>query len=472
MSGKIVNTVNTVAIDRGCEGVVGDTPFDDSLRMKSQTSDKDVMCAGYAPTQNQQRFHRSKGLVRCVFGGRRSGKTISGAAELIIRIYDQLHRDLAANRVAIDYAQSIAVRSPHRRYWVVAPTYELTLEPQRFVFRFLPRSELAKLRKDDGRAKWFGNEHRLILDGDVEVHFRSAEDPVKLVGVSVDGLWLTEGAKLKREAWENVAPTLAEKRAWVIAESTPHAAWFYEELWLPGQRGNDRSRPEYESFMWSMADNPTIPRERIELLRRQLPKHIAAREIDGNPEVLEGQVYEMFGSEHVTNGIPSTRRQFKRIVAGVDFGFTSPGALVIVGLRGDDTACVVEEQYASGRPPDGWIAAFRDARKKWGIECFYVDPSAAWLVSDMQRASLPALGANNDRYRGITTVMSMLHEKRLTIRDDCVNLIREMRTYHWEEQRSGLRREVPAPNQEDHAVDSLRYALVSEVCGPAIWGIR
>lgn len=424
----------------------------------------------FTPHAKQLEFLLSSARFCTVFGGRRSGKTAAAHLKCAVKIMTELGQDLAAGKVQVDYATTIQMRSPRRRYWIVAPSYELTLEPQRYIFRFLPKSEIAKIRLDDGRAKWVSQEKRLLLDGGIELQFRSAEDPVKLVGVSLDGLVLTEGAKLKSETWENLAPTLVERSGWLIGESTPYADWFYRELWLRGIKSSDTYNPMYASFRFSMGDNPTITPDAIALLRKQLPPHVAAREIEGDPEVMEGQIFTMFSHAHVlTSGDRSVRR-FKRIVVGVDFGHASPGCALVLGMRGDDTVTVLDEVYVASRPPDAWIETYKQLRQKWSVRVFYVDPSASWLIDDMQRAGLPALGANNDRYRGVSLLMTLLHQSRLTIWHGCVNLIRELKMLKRAEGRHGVMKEEIAPGQDDHAFDALKYSL-TEMHGPAVWGI-
>jgi phage terminase large subunit len=72
---------------------------------------------------------------------------------------------------------------------------------------------------------------------------------------------------------------------------------------------------------------------------------------------------------------------------------------------------------------------------------------------------LPAVGAVNDVLPGINEVKRRLAVKKngrpsLYIHPRCVNLISELESYAWQEGK-----EKPE-KQGDHAVDSLRYALM------------
>ena len=52
----------------------------------------------------------------------------------------------------------------------------------------------------------------------------------------------------------------------------------------------------------------------------------------------------------------------------------------------------------------------------------------------------------------------------LVVHDCCTNLIREIESYVWAPTRSGEVKDAPAPRQQDHAIDALRY-LVSRLAG-------
>jgi phage terminase large subunit len=75
------------------------------------------------------------------------------------------------------------------------------------------------------------------------------------------------------------------------------------------------------------------------------------------------------------------------------------------------------------------------------------------------------VAGDNDVAGGIGRVKSLLKQKRLFIDRSCVNLIRELESYHYEKEGRGQEFcETPA-KRDDHAVDSLRYCLFQKEMG-------
>jgi phage terminase large subunit len=96
---------------------------------------------------------------------------------------------------------------------------------------------------------------------------------------------------------------------------------------------------------------------------------------------------------------------------------------------------------------------------------FYCDPSQPQSIADFQRWGLPVVSADNDILFGIRRCSEVLHLEnrvpRLRVLSTCTNLIREIREYQWAQNKKvdGYI-DIPAQNQNDHAIDALRYALV------------
>jgi phage terminase large subunit len=105
---------------------------------------------------------------------------------------------------------------------------------------------------------------------------------------------------------------------------------------------------------------------------------------------------------------------------------------------------------------------FRDLYR---VRTFYVDPSAAGLSAEMRAAGLTVTAANNSVTEGIQAVKARLAragdgKPRLYVSPECANLLAEFESYVWRDRRGGLRDEPVKEN--DHSLDSLRYALMGE----------
>ena len=75
-----------------------------------------------------------------------------------------------------------------------------------------------------------------LWDGTFIVAAKSAQYPERLVGEGLNGVILSEEAKLKDKIWPKyIRPTLADYNGWSFHSSTPEGKnWFYD-LWQTGQ---------------------------------------------------------------------------------------------------------------------------------------------------------------------------------------------------------------------------------------------
>ena len=105
----------------------------------------------------------------------------------------------------------------------------------------------------------------------------------------------------------------------------------------------------------------------------------------------------------------------------------------------------------------------------------YADPSSPDCIRIAQSWGMPISNARNAVYEGIDYVRYLLkrsptiHQPMLFIHKRCKNLLRQMRTYRWiRPSDSGVNprdaRREPL-KKDDHAVDALRYLVVSEAVG-------
>lgn len=205
-------------------------------------------------------------------------------------------------------------------------------------------------------------------------------------------------------------------------------------------------------------DNPHLPDSYLDELNA-LPEYYRRAWRDGDWYVtFEGLVYEEFRrAVHVQH----RDGPWRRFIAGVDEGYTNPAVILVIGLDGDDRAHVVEEFYQRRVLQGEVVATAKQLHGQYGIETFYPDPSAAGLIADMQEAGLPVIAANNAVNDGIQAVKArwaIAGDGRpcLTVEPTCTSTIAEAESYIWKPGR-----DEPV-KLNDHAMDTLRYALLTD----------
>lgn len=387
----------------------------------------------YRPTAVQRRFHASPARFRLLRAGRRAGKTVAAINELI----------------------RAACRRPGH-YWVVGPTYPILLTAERIFNEFLPWEIVRRQSR---------TERSYTLLNDSLIEFRSGHHPEHLVSVGLHGVVIDEAARLKREAWEeNLRATLADRHGWAVFATTPRgtANWVYElHRTYPEAYGE-----EYEEFVFPTVENTAVPglSAEVELARRTLPARYFRQDFEGSFEAYAGLVYPEFDPAIHLLDEACLPTSFARVVAGVDWGYTQPAAVLVLGQTRDGAAFVVEELYEAGLLVDeaGLIGRLRALRQRWGIQRFACDPAQPAYIEALRRAGLPTERAENDVAPGIQAVAQLLYvapetgQPRLFITRTCRHTIAELRGYRWRSEGS----EEPE-KMHDHAMDALRYAVCS-----------
>lgn len=421
---------------------------------------------------------KSKARFVVMVAGTRGGKSRTASRKFFARIL----RDHANPNVKCRIPSGVGKdRRPRLHYWVVAPTVALLKEPKRYLFECIPPQMFVDHRHP------INHEGQMWLKGDILIEFRSADNPFALVSVGINGLWVDEAARVKAEAWVgNLYGRLADFNGWALFSSTPLGQnWLYEEVYLRGVVDHPKYDPEYASFLWHTADNLTIDRSVIEAARRNQPARYFKREFEADFSAFVGNVYDEWDDKiHVVTeaqlrydygwGIRPLRELFKRISAGVDWGWTSPGAIAVVGDTGRELV-VLEESYASHRQVydlrsgvDTWVSEAQRLQKKWGIAEFFCDPAEPQFADAFIKSGLTVRSGFNEIAYGIRRICEQLHpvngKPRLRAMNTCSNFIREAKSYIWDSIRGTEQyKDLPAPNQDDHALDAGRYCIVEMV---------
>lgn len=207
----------------------------------------------YKPHSGQKQFHESPDInkrtrFRIACCGRRFGKTMACANEIIEH--------------AFFYRKSVN--------WWVAPTYQQSMIAYRLIEKALSNTGYVVENQK--------SERRILLANGSSIMFKSADNFNALRGEGVNFLVIDEAATIQREAWEQaLRPTLSDKNGRALIIGTPKGRnWFFELF----ARGQDAEQSEYKSYSFPTWDNPMIPKEEIEEVRRSLPYDVFRQEYE------------------------------------------------------------------------------------------------------------------------------------------------------------------------------------------------
>lgn len=230
----------------------------------------------------------------------------------------------------------------------------------------------------------------------------------------------------------------------------------------------------YYSLHFTLDDNPYVDDEYKEDLKNSLSGVFYKRNYLGLWTMAEGAVYDFFDRQiHVVGRPPKAAEYW---IAGMDYGFRNAFALVLIGVttgRFDQQSkkLWVEKEYYWDSSKTGiqktnqeYLQDVKKMLEDYPVRAIYMDPSAASFKFEMQKARIHVVAdqVNNDVNYGIETVAKLLKGGDLVICSECVNLIREIETYVWDQKKIETGKDAPLKKgASDHALDALRYAIAT-----------
>ncbi len=231
-------------------------------------------------TWSQKEIHDCDSRFRVVACGRRFGKTYLGTLECF------------------------EVGIAGGRAWWIAPTYKMAEVGWRPMVKTAMQLPGVDIRLAD---------RRITFPGGGTIGIRSAEDPDKLRGESLDLAVFDEAAYTKREAWTHaIRPTLTDREGRALFFSTPRGRNWFWELYQLGARGEDG----WQSFQFPTSDNPLMPVPEIETAKGLLPEIIFRQEYLAEFIESDGGVFRRVQEAAILEPTePSSDRQY---IAGVD----------------------------------------------------------------------------------------------------------------------------------------------------------
>lgn len=397
--------------------------------------------------------------------GRRAGKDWIGTRKMIKNIYQRDFRRSEHEQKSCSIRRDI----PRLYYWCVAPSYALCKVVSKHLFGFLPEEII---QEDNTRS----NTPNIWLYPEIKIEFKSGERPERLVGEGLNGLYVTETARLKSSTWnDNLQPTLADKEGWGIFTTTPIGRnWYMEEIRPLCEEGDQRDE-QWSGFHAKTVENTKMPGlvAEVERARKTMPKKYFLRNYEASADAFQGQIFDEFDSSIHLQDWEIDKSIYKVIVGGVDWGYTHHGGFVIIGITNDDDVHILEENTQSGIPcvsadnnQDTWAKRALEAQTRWGTELFYCGVDEPEHIKAFRDAGIYARGAKNAVQPGIQTIATLMHidenkHTRLKIhKSNCPRLSKYIAAYRWMENKDGDLQEKPLKVNDDE-IDMARYAIHS-----------
>ena len=269
----------------------------------------------YAPHPAQIAIHQARDKrFRTVCTGRRFGKTLCLAAELLSR---------GGSEKAGEYG------------WI-APTYNVAdrgIEAIRMIA--------------DGRIEVSGRaptrvEFRTKI-GMTRIWFLSADNPDNIRGFGFQGVVIDEAAAIPVSVWHYVLrPTIAQTLGWAVFVSTPKGRnWFYDLY----TRGMDPNETDYASFTFPSKASPFFPAKEWEEAKRTLPADVFRQEYEAEFMEDSAGVFRNVDACTVPYSAEATKGDYHRsVVIGCDVAKHTDWT-VLIAMDAETGRCFAMERF-------------------------------------------------------------------------------------------------------------------------------
>ncbi len=352
---------------------------------------------------------------------------------------------------AVEEIKGKALGRPSRICYI-APTYQ---QARDIAWEQL-KNELRPITKNINEArleiktKTQDNEESLIV-------LRGWESIETLRGQKFDFIVIDEIAQM-RNFWlkwqEVIRPTLTDTKGEALFISTPKGFNHFYDLF-----NKENEDKDYKSFHFTTYDNPYVPKEEVDKAREELTEDRFAQEYLADFRKTEGLVYKEFSRErHLYGDSPQTFTAVETI-AGIDFGFTNPCAIISIVRDGDDHYWITQEWYKTGRT-ETQIAEYVASCKFNRVYPDPESPSAIQALNDKGVSVSEVIKGKDSVQSGISKVKELFKQNKLHIHKDCVALISELETYSYPDKRPDNNEAEKPIKENDHALDALRYAIM------------
>lgn len=196
------------------------------------------------------------------------------------RIYRAFVSGIGAGKSVVGAYDLCRRAQPYRTYMVVAPDFGML---QRATLRtFIEVAEKLNLWNPDAYHR---TDSVAVLNNNATVYFGSGDDPDRLRGPNLSGGWLDEAQKMCEEVYHVMIGRLREggEQGWLSLTYTPQAPDHWTSMRF--ERTDD---PNVAFFRCKTKDNPFLPPDFYENLKRQYGELRARRELDGETLYIEG----------------------------------------------------------------------------------------------------------------------------------------------------------------------------------------
>jgi phage terminase large subunit len=310
--------------------------------------------------------------------------------------------------------------------------------------------DFKKIMKETGRwfdQRWNATDFKYTFANGSQIEFFSADNDAKLRGARRDYLYMNEANNMVFHAYTELA---SRTKLGVYLDWNPtNEFWFHTEL---------QNDSDVDFIIVNYLDNEACPESALNFINKAKQKALTSSYWDnwykvyglGQLGTLEGVIFENY---ELIDTIPA---EAKLIGYGLDFGYSNdPSALIEVHEY--DGKIICNEVIYSTSLLNSDIINLMSHDKRLPIWADSAEPKS---IEEIRRAgyNIKAVVKGAD---SINFGISVLQQRQMLITKASVNLIKELRAYSWDVDKTGKKLNIPCG--PDHAIDALRYFAMMQL---------
>lgn len=360
-------------------------------------------------------------FVKGVQGGTSAGKTYAILPILI---------DIAAKR-ELSEISVVAESIPHLKRGAMKDFKKIMISTGRWV-----------------DSRWNASDFKYTFANGSTIEFFSADNDSKLRGARRDYLYMNEANNMTFHAYTELASRTKEG-IWLDWNPT-NEFWFHTEL------QNDH---DVDFLIINYTDNEACPESALNFILKAKEKAKTSTFWDnwykvyglGQLGSLEGVIFSNWQT------IDSIPKEATLLGFGLDFGYTNDPTALVGVYRYNGKIIIDEVIYQTGLLNSDIIKRMQHDRRA----VIYADSAEPKSIEEIRRAGFNikpvSKGADSINF-GIT----VLQEQEMLVTSNSTNLIKELRSYCWDKDKTGKVLNKPV-DYLNHAMDALRYFAMMEL---------
>ena len=272
------------------------------------------------------------------------------------------------------------------------------------------------------------------------IEFFSADDSSKLRGARRDILYINECNNINFEAYNELA--IRTKKEVYLDFNPANEFWVHTEL---------KGESDADFIILTYKDNEGLDEGIVQQIEKNRLKASTSAYWrnwwlvygEGKIGQLQGAVFTNY---KIIDNIPAEARL---IGLGLDFGYTNDPTSIIEVWKHNETRILNEIKYQTG------LLNSDIAKLLPKSIPIYADSAEPKSIADIQRYGITIKGVTKGR-DSINYGIDVMQRENYLVTSKSINLIKELRSYCWDSDKTGKRLNKPIDNY-NHAIDAVRY---------------